>query len=482
MRGPLSVLLAALLTAGCSCESTGITGHPDAAADPPPEAGPDAGCPDRDGDGHADEACGGDDCDDMRDDVYPGAPEVCSDGVDQDCDGIVDGPVVMMGPTHLDTLGHGANNDLAWTGSEFVVVWDYANPFYDDISFARISSHAERIEEIVQLTDHAGTHFDAHAPDITWTGSEIGLAYGVGDATTTGDPVEREVRFLRVSPLGEIIAAPPRLNDVDTVAWIPGTTWTETGFAVVWRDGREGPCTHLLCEAELYLTRLDPLGVEIGTELRVSDSPWYVTAPEPLWTGSEIFTSWLQFEITGEPPDAEWTPRGAVISRLDATGRRTADDVPGPFFAWAQAWTGSEIAMAWSEDISGSVEIFFTRVDPTGRVVAEPTRITDAPHLSDNPVLEWSGSVFGLAWEDGRNTGCDVNGLECDTDIYFTALDPEGSRLWEDVRVTFRERINKPYALRWTGSVFGISWAEFKVEEPDPFEHHVSFDVISFCE
>ena len=42
---------------------------------------------DRDGDGHDDARFGGDDCDDGRADVYPGAAEVWYDGVDQGCDG-----------------------------------------------------------------------------------------------------------------------------------------------------------------------------------------------------------------------------------------------------------------------------------------------------------------------------------------------------------------------------------------------------------
>jgi len=47
-------------------------------------------CPDRDGDGHTDAACGGDDCDDSNGAIYPGAPEVCTDGVDNNCNGQVD--------------------------------------------------------------------------------------------------------------------------------------------------------------------------------------------------------------------------------------------------------------------------------------------------------------------------------------------------------------------------------------------------------
>ena len=45
-------------------------------------------CWDDDSDGHYDEACGGDDCDDADPDTYPGALESC-DGKDNDCDGTV---------------------------------------------------------------------------------------------------------------------------------------------------------------------------------------------------------------------------------------------------------------------------------------------------------------------------------------------------------------------------------------------------------
>ena len=45
---------------------------------------------DDDGDNHVDALCGGDDCNDLNPNAYPGHPEVCSDGADNDCNGVAD--------------------------------------------------------------------------------------------------------------------------------------------------------------------------------------------------------------------------------------------------------------------------------------------------------------------------------------------------------------------------------------------------------
>lgn len=64
-------------------------------------------CADADHDGYKDAACGGNDCNDRNKLVNPGAAEVCGDGVDNNCNGVVDEGCTTACNTH---------SCLTWTG------------------------------------------------------------------------------------------------------------------------------------------------------------------------------------------------------------------------------------------------------------------------------------------------------------------------------------------------------------------------------
>lgn len=99
----------------------GLTDGEDEAACPPE-------CVDADGDQYPDEACGGTDCDDADDQVYPGASETC-DGRDEDCDGIFDNGAYL--PDQYDAVewipagwfGLAEGAVITWSG--WIAIWDH---------------------------------------------------------------------------------------------------------------------------------------------------------------------------------------------------------------------------------------------------------------------------------------------------------------------------------------------------------------------
>jgi hypothetical protein len=68
---------------------------------------------DRDRDGYLPVQAGGDDCDETRASVNPGADEVCGDGIDNDCDGMPDDDGIGARVFYLDQDGDGFGDDAS---------------------------------------------------------------------------------------------------------------------------------------------------------------------------------------------------------------------------------------------------------------------------------------------------------------------------------------------------------------------------------
>lgn len=80
-------------------------------------------------------------------------------------------------------------------------------------------------------------------------------------------------------------------------------------------------------------------------------------------------------------------------------------------------WTGTEYGVTWEDTRDGNYEIYFARINSAGVKQGGDIRITNYAGASQSPVLVWTGAEYGLAWDDSR-TG----------DIYFAIFNSGGTK------------------------------------------------------
>ncbi len=139
------------------------------------------------------------------------------------------------------------------------------------------------------------------------------------------------------------------------------------------------------------------------------------------------------------------TDGSAVGSDLAIT---TANgDSKGP----AIAWSGTHFGIVWEDERDGNREIYFAAMSPDGTVATAATRVTDNNNSSDAPSLAWNGSAYGVSWTDNR---------EGNDEIYFALLDTVGTVLAGPTAATNNAAKSDQSVLTWTGAEFGLSWTD----------------------
>ncbi len=423
---PRAALVTMLLCA-TACGGTDLVGDASIDADAATDAldtgtdepGPDGTCEDLDMDGHASRECGGDDCDDTRADVFSGAPEVCGDGVDQDCDGIVDGPMIM-GP---DTVVAGAEEayggeDVVWTGSDFAVLWTSD----DSLNLSRVDGAGNLLGSFVPLDDPGASVLGGSA---AWTGSALAVAW------------ERdwEVEAAFFDRAGNRLLATTRLTDDPWWSASPHAQWTGSEVVVAWMDSRvmESECTMTSCFSDAFITRMDVAGEEVGDDTRISDesrSGGWPGLAWALWTGTGLGVFWGRHYARTDPAGVESGPDVAL----------SAMEVIVP------VWSGSEFGLGW---MAGSEEgVFLDRIDRTGDLI-DSVQVTDRPRTSDVSIA-WTGSEYAVLWSHyGDVEPCGV---------YLALLPPGEGSPRGVLEVTGCDSSIGNEAIAWSGSTLGVLW------------------------
>jgi hypothetical protein len=405
---------------------------------------------DEDGDGHRGPRAGflpgsqgscGDDCDDTSALAFPGGREAC-DGVDNDCNGIVDdganyrappSSVPLLVSVGADQAGVGG---LAFGGSSFGVTFAAKNGAWAD----RYS--AFDVTGAVTATSMAITHenTDAFTGPIAWTGKVFGAVW------EDRRDQDFEIYFNRLDSKGQKLAQDLRVTNAPNFSLRPDLAWDGTEFVVVWSDRREGDAN-----GRIFGQRIAVNGTLVGENVPLSDEGTDADNPHVAKGATELGivlnelgTNGRQLTFRTISSDLQSLGRTVVLGGSGASSSAiawsrdryvvvwdTASAVPGPSihgaaiaadgtvlvpdhavtaqapFARSEALLplGDRLLLAWSEYGGGNYSIYAKMIGPELLELSPPSRITPAGSDSLNPVLAIGPSGAVAVAFEGQSTG-----------------------------------------------------------------------------
>jgi hypothetical protein len=418
---------------------------------------------DEDGDGHAGPIPGfapgspgscGDDCDDTSALAHPGAAEVC-DGVDNDCNGVVDdGARYQPSLTVPLLLSSGAKQ--AGVGGIAFGVHDFAVSFAAQEDSWANSFTAFDPSGVIAVPSTPVTHVntDTFTGPLVWTGSVFGLAW------EDRRDKDFEIYFNRLDANGNKLAPDLRVTNAPRFSLRPDIVWDGAEYVVVWSDTRDGEASGLIfgqridadgklvgqnvvltpagsdadgprlargqTELGLVFNRAGPGGRELAFRTL---SPDLMKLGEPIvvgsagaassavaWSGDRYVVVWDTLTSMPGP-----TIRGAAVAPNGTVLVPERDVTRGASFARSEALLplGDRLLLVWSEKTTGPYSLHSKMIASNLSELTAPGLVTSSPADSLNPVLSFGPTgVVGIAFED-RRTGA--------FQVYSTRLDCVGS-------------------------------------------------------
>jgi hypothetical protein len=242
--------------------------------------------------------------------------------------------------------------------------------------------------------------------------------------------------------------------------------WTGSEYGVAWENSRSG-------NDEIYFARLSAVGGKIGEDVLISESSEDSGYPSLSWAGSGFGLVWHEVwdpgsgHIFDREADVYFTYLSYRGERMVWPARQITDS-PGRSYYPVLEWTGSEFGLSWSDEWTGFFEIYFVRLTAGGDRIGSDVPITSTGIISHMPDMVWTGSEYGMVWEDGRYGAGET---------YLARLMRDGTIIGGDVKVGDLGTDSHVPSVAWTGSEFGVAWYK-----DEPSQDDIYFTRIGFCE
>jgi len=222
--------------------------------------------------------------------------------------------------------------------------------------------------------------------------------------------------------------------------------WDGSAFGVAWHDYRDN-------NYEIYFARVDSLGNKLngGLDSRVSNNGGNSFYADIDWSGSSYGVAWCD----NRSGSYNVYYRAVGTDGVPQTGELSVSGGPGTNNSLRPriSWSGSEYGLAWYDNRDSNWEIYFSRVTSGGTPVGGDVRISHDPNVSAYPDIEWNGGSFGITWIQDTGGGVD--------EIMFQRVLSDGTTVNPSYQVTSTGGNKGDYwgaRLEWNGNSFAAVW------------------------
>jgi hypothetical protein len=363
-------------------------------------------------------------------------PADTCNGVDDDCDGVIDAIVTRV------TTSTGVSTDpaLVWNSSGYGLSWSDNRTGNYEIFFSRITAAGSEVGDDIQLT---ATGENSSTPSLVWTGTEYGVLWNDGPNNSSA------VDFLRLGASGAALGTPLQVPTQLKAEVNSALVWTGAQYALAWTDTRNSG------QWDVYTATLSPLGTKSSADNNITPVSNGSGSPSIAWSGTGFGTAWH------DNRDGNWEIyfarlNTAAATKLGAEVRITSNN------QWSRTpwvvWSATDWGLAWTDNRDGNYEIYMSRVAAAGTKVGGDTRLTTQAADSNHPSVAWTGTDYGLVWADNRDGNYE---------IYFKRMPHDLATVGTDVRVTESAGDSTSPVVVWTGSHFGVAWQDTRDGDPE---------------